>query len=682
MMRAAGLAGALMAAVVAVAVGLGELRAADRQIQQQVETIARSHVEALAAHLWSVDQDQARLQLAGLLLLDWVEGAEVLETGGASTPWIRVGRLDRPGLEVRQLALRTSPETQRLEGAPPELGALRIAFARDRMRADALWAFARELGIGLLLLSLMGLVLAHLLKRYVTNDLEALADRARRMSLDSPGITFRVRSTEPGCGDEIDQTVEALEGMRVRLEATHAALADSRAALAADFELRERAERALRRAATHDALTGLANRSHFEQQLTRALEAMQSNAGWLAVLSVHGLRRINEGLGKRTGDTVLTAVSARLRAAVPAGDLIARLDGTEFAWLALRSAGQTVPAPETLAELQRALGERIRIRAELLNVQIFIGIRTVETASAQADTLFRDALDALSVAKLQPVPGWVTYSGQLRDQRARQRAVGLALPQALAEDGLRVHFQPIRGPQGQLMGMEALARWTHPELGEIEPGEFIREAERQGQMPALGRAILALALAGFSEFQRTRARQGRPSPEIYVAVNVSVGELVSADFEAGVLEALQVHAVSPRQLVIEITESVLMSDLEGCAQLIARLRFKGVRFFIDDFGTGFSSLAYLQRLPVAGVKIDRSFVSALDRAEADVTIVQAVLSISERFGLVTVAEGIETPAQWECLSRLGCAAFQGYLLGRPAPIAELATDTDAQALPA
>lgn len=220
---------------------------------------------------------------------------------------------------------------------------------------------------------------------------------------------------------------------------------------------------------------------------------------------------------------------------------------------------------------------------------------------------------------------------------------------------------------GRLLGLEALARWTHPQLGPISPVEFIGIAEASGLVHELGLAILDHALA---DMRAWRAAGYWPE-QAYVAVNASAGQLVGVDFEARLLRALERHGAAASSVVVEITESVLMSDLDGCSGLISRLRAHGVRFVVDDFGTGFSSLAYLHRLPVDGLKVDRSFIARLGgdggAREDSEALIRAVLDVARHFGLRVVAEGVETQAQLDQLAAMGCEAFQGYLLGRPEP---------------
>lgn len=661
--------GALFGGVVVMAQSLlllgQQYRAGVQAIESRVQALVESRSGSLAASLWSLDEAQARLQLEGLLGLDEVRGLALHEVDAATglpgaEPWLGLGGSLREGA-LREFDL--PPTTAALELHPnlQRLGLLRIDIDPGQLHLQLRQRALAAVALQLMLLTLLLGAIAWLVKRVVTDDLRRLALRAEAYRPGQSAVGFTVRSAGRWRGDELDQVIDALERMRLGLEHGFEELEQSRRALREDIAVRERAEQEARFLARHDVLTGLPNRI----AALEALEALGSEAsGCLLLLNFKGFRRVNEALGHRLGDGALCAATERMRGLVQHGDLLARIGGDEFLWM--RSGAGTGSVGATMAAaLLRGFEPPLAVEGQSVRLKPCIGYRDFASAGGQSDLLAEAGL-ALEEAR-QRGQDALPFSVELGALRQRRQRIEAELPAAIAAGLVRPHYQVILDRDGRLLGLEALARWTHPQLGPISPVEFIGIAEASGLVHELGLAILDHALA---DMRAWRAAGYWPE-QAYVAVNASAGQLVGVDFEARLLRALERHGAAASSVVVEITESVLMSDLDGCSGLISRLRAHGVRFVVDDFGTGFSSLAYLHRLPVDGLKVDRSFIARLGgdggAREDSEALIRAVLDVARHFGLRVVAEGVETQAQLDQLAAMGCEAFQGYLLGRPEP---------------
>jgi diguanylate cyclase (GGDEF)-like protein/PAS domain S-box-containing protein len=421
-------------------------------------------------------------------------------------------------------------------------------------------------------------------------------------------------------------------------------------------------EARLRHQALHDPLTGLPNRALFTDRLERALQS-DSGAGRVAVLfcDVDRFKTVNDTYGHHIGDLVLSTIAQRLLSVVRPVDTVGRLGGDELVILCTDSG----PAEATAMAgvLRDVLAQPIVVNGAAIAVTTSIGIALSVTGISTAEQLLRDSDDAMYAAK-----------GSGRDQyRVHDEADGAAnrhrlrlladLPGALADGQLRVHFQPqVDLTTEEQVAREALVRWEHPELGLLLPNEFVGLAEEAGLMRDLGRSVLGAVLA-------EAAQRGDGAAEPMVTwVNASASELDDPDFAAGVEKALADHGMPGQVLGIEITESVLMTNLSQAHQNLMRLRALGVQLAIDDFGTGYSSLSYIGQFPVDTIKIDSSFVAGLDspmRRRESFAVVTAVISLAHSLGLRVIAEGIETRTQALILHGLGCDQGQGYLYGKP-----------------
>jgi diguanylate cyclase (GGDEF)-like protein/PAS domain S-box-containing protein len=416
------------------------------------------------------------------------------------------------------------------------------------------------------------------------------------------------------------------------------------------------AEQQVLRLARYDGLTGLPNRNMFGDELERTL-AKARRAGTrfaLFFIDLDRFKNINDSLGHGAGDQLLKVMAARLRALLRESDLVARLGGDEFVVLL---EGGVEPA---------AVAEPVQIEARSFQVTGSIGISLYPDDGEDAATLLKHADAAMYLAKDQGKNNYQFYTAQLALHSAQQFALEADLRAAIDREELQLHYQPkVQVGSGELVGMEALLRWRHPQRGLLAPGEFIALAEDCGLIVPIGRWVLHAAC------RQVRAWRDAGCAVPRCAVNLSARQLVSETLVDEVAAALRSTRLDADALEVEITESVLMADPERANRTLQGLHALGVHIAIDDFGTGYSSLAYLKRFPAQTVKIDRSFVSGLPDDRDDAAITQAVVAMAHSLALEVVAEGVETDAQLDFLRRLGCDGAQGYLIGRPMPAAQL-----------
>jgi len=416
--------------------------------------------------------------------------------------------------------------------------------------------------------------------------------------------------------------------------------------------------------ALYDQLTGLPNRNLFRDRvehsiLTSQREVTSSN---VMFLDVDHFKEINDTLGHEAGDALLQVLTERLRAEMRASDTLARLGGDEFAILCEGSATDACLLAE---RLHSALHGTVTVREFHLEITMSIGVATFPDHGENADTVLRHADVAMYQAK-ETRAGTAVYDPEqdLNDE-ARLTLAG-ELRRAIHNEELVLHFQPkAELATGQIVGVEALVRWQHPERGFIPPNEFVPIAERTGLIKQLSRYVLARALRQCSEWRDSGL-------DLHVAVNLTIPDLLDLELPDLIETLLHETGVRPDQLELEITETTILADPFRVAQVLARLNEMGLRLAIDDFGTGYSSLAYLRRLPVHTIKIDRSFVMDMCENASDATIVRSTIDLGRNLGLEVVAEGVETQEAFDALRGLGCTLAQGYLISRPVPAAELA----------
>jgi diguanylate cyclase (GGDEF)-like protein len=414
-----------------------------------------------------------------------------------------------------------------------------------------------------------------------------------------------------------------------------------------------------------DALTGLPSRRHFHRRMDAVVREAEAEALPFALLifDLDRFKELNDTLGHAAGDTLLQLVGRRLREALGHGALLARLGGDEFAVLLPPGHGRDA-ALEVGETVVATIRRPYAIDSLALDVGVSVGVALYPQHATDDGELMRRADVAMYLAK--GAGGGVALYDPARDLHTRDRlALGQQLRDGLDRGELEVYYQPKVDPQlGRVLGVEALVRWQHPVHGLLMPPDFLPLAARSGLMPRLTRGVLDTALA-----QLARWRAG--GLDLTVAVNLAVGDLVDPALPADVSRLLAQRDVPPTCLALEVTEDGLLADPEAAAATLDAIARLGVRVSLDDYGTGWSSLAHLRRLPVAELKIDRSFVARMATDEDDAAIVRTTLDLARSLRLRVVAEGVEDEATWTLLAELGADAIQGFVLSRPLPAAQL-----------
>ncbi|WP_330330613.1 EAL domain-containing protein [Streptomyces sp. NBC_00536] len=456
----------------------------------------------------------------------------------------------------------------------------------------------------------------------------------------------------------------------------------------ADISDRRDLQARLRHLQMHDPVTRLPNRALFFERLSAALETPSYERGGtgrigLCYLDLDGFKAVNDTLGHRVGDRLLTAVAARLTQCADqsgygrtGGHLVARLGGDEFALLVEDSTGT-----EQLADLARsalaAVQEPFDLAGQRLSVSASIGVVERVTAGTSATALMQAADTTLYWAKEDGKARWTLFDPERNAHRMTRQALSSTLRPAVERDEFVLEYQPLVDLEsGVVRGVEALVRWNHPQFGTLTPNRFIGIAEEDGSIVQLGQWVLRTACR---QARRWQIEHPSDAP-VFVSVNVAVRQVWDSDLVGDVAEILAETGLAPQLLQLELTESAVMGSAGRPLQALQALSDMGVRIAIDDFGTGYSNLAYLSRLPVSVLKLDGSFVRGFRYEEgshpnpADETIVEALVQLAHRLGLTVTAECVETAGQAARLRRVGCDTGQGWLYSRavaPERIAEM-----------
>ena len=422
--------------------------------------------------------------------------------------------------------------------------------------------------------------------------------------------------------------------------------------------------------ALHDPLTGLPNRALFSDRLANATARHGRLGRMLAVvcLDVDHFAVINDTLGHAVGDNVLTVVASRLGAVLRGGDTAARLGGDEFA-IILEESGDEDDVRAVVGRVAEEVARPCLVDGQVVKVRASMGVSLMTGEVCGADEMLRRADAALFAAKAKGANAQVViFDPRVHDALQDRQALGAELPGAVQRGELRLLYQPIIDlTTGVVTDMEALMRWAHPRRGMISPLDFIPIAEETGVIIEMGRWAVDQALHDLAQINHSR----RGKHEVGVHVNVSARQLAQPHFVEEVEAAIRKHGVSPHLLTLEITESVLMDDVALARERLLALRGLGARIGIDDFGNGWSSLRYQADFPLDVVKVDRAFVTTLETDANDRILATAIINLCHELGLITVAEGIETPVQAELLQALGCDRVQGFLYARPLTLAAL-----------
>ncbi|MCW2743994.1 MAG: hypothetical protein JWM48_544 [Mycobacterium sp.] len=419
----------------------------------------------------------------------------------------------------------------------------------------------------------------------------------------------------------------------------------------------------LRHAALHDALTGLPNRALLLDRLEHALSRETTSTAVLFV-DLDQFKLVNDSRGHGVGDDLLVAVAGRLVAAARPGDTVARFGGDEF--VVVCEDTNEHQAEAIAQELLAVLVEPVNLDSGTIHIRASIGV-AISPPECASD-LLRYADTAMYSAKAAGRGQVQLFDRSLADDVEQRYQLAADLRAALAEDGLALHYQPIVDLRtGRTIGMEALARWDHPEHGPIPPARFVAVAEQAGFAPELDAWVIRRAMR---EAGALRAAGAVP-PDTYVSINVSARNLASAGLDERIAAVAQEAGLLPGDVALEITEGAMIDDTEAAVGLLRRLRARGFLVALDDFGTGYSSLAYLRDMPITALKIDRSFVTGISDDRDALAIAASIADLARAIDVGTVAEGVETPEQAVLLRRLGVRAGQGWLWSRALPAAEI-----------
>ncbi len=446
-----------------------------------------------------------------------------------------------------------------------------------------------------------------------------------------------------------------------------------------DVTDRKRAAQEIERLAFYDALTQLPNRRLLLDRLHRLVLSSQRTHqhGALLFIDLDNFKDLNDTLGHDVGDQLLTQVAQRLVCSVRECDTVARFGGDEFVILLEGLDTDTDHAARQAEAVARKLLVALNTPFELAGQQHYstpsIGLTLFGQERQSVDELLKRADLAMYEAKAAGRNTHRFFDPGMQQALHARSSLEADLRQSLLRGELFVHYQAVVDHQGHIKGAEALARWNHPERGAISPVEFIPLAEQTGLILPLGQHILHTACQ-----QLVRWAGAQETAHLTIAVNVSARQFRQPDFAAQVLHTLRETGANPRRLKLELTESLLLGDIEDTIARMVQLRREGVGFALDDFGTGYSSLGYLKRLPLDQVKIDRGFVRDVLTDPNDAAIVRTILALAQSLDLDVVAEGVETAGQLGFLRLHGCEQFQGFLFGRPGPVADVEAQVDGE----
>lgn len=424
-----------------------------------------------------------------------------------------------------------------------------------------------------------------------------------------------------------------------------------------------------------DVMTGLPNRSMFLQLLEQTLSrrAQTDRQAALLYLNLDRFKQINEGLGHRVGDALLGAVAERLKLSLRNIDTVSRVEqirqrrtlshlGSDEFGILSQDLRQPDDAGVIARRILAAMAEPFRIAGRTLHVTSSIGIAICPEDGEDAAGLLKHAAITMDQAKKNGGNCYEFFSRQLNQRSLERLSLENALRSAVKQDELRLYYQPkLDLLSGRVVGVEALMRWIHPGRGLLGPNQFIPIAEESGMIFELGRWALHAAC------RQAAAWQEQGLADLQVAVNLSSIQFRQGGLVEAVDEALKESGLAPSRLILELTESSIISDVEANIGTLQSLKALGVELSIDDFGTGFSSLSYLQRFPLDELKIDRSFITGMAGSDKGAALVAGIVSLAGGLELRTVAEGVETQAQLQQISEMGCKAWQGYLFSQPVP---------------
>ena len=433
--------------------------------------------------------------------------------------------------------------------------------------------------------------------------------------------------------------------------------------LFSDITHQKKTEEQLEELAFKDALTGLANRALYHQRLQQEIKRCRRQERRLAVLFIDldRFKGVNDSLGHSSGDLLLATVGQRISEAVRSADTVARMGGDEFTVI-ISDLEDDFTVSEIAGKILASALQPISVNGHELHPHLSIGISLFPRDGQTVDDLTRHADRAMYQAKSEGGDRFHFFLEALNEEAGRRLTLEIEMRKGLERGEFVPHYQPVFDlASGELTGMEALARWQHPQRGLVMPDDFIPLAEETGLITRLGQQILDLACGQTRQWME---RYGQP---LSLAVNLSARQFNSPDLQQQVERTLNENRLPPQQLTLELTESMMMGHIENTLQQLDQLRGAGINLAIDDFGTGYSSLSYLQRFPLTTLKIDRAFVDGVLGDRNSRAIVRAIISMARAMELDVIAEGVEQVEQLDFLRQLQCRKVQGYLFSRPLP---------------
>jgi diguanylate cyclase (GGDEF)-like protein len=466
---------------------------------------------------------------------------------------------------------------------------------------------------------------------------------------------------------ELYEMQRTKDRLALEIQESNATLANLSLELAG---LLESKNQQLERASRHDSLTNLPNRMLFADRLEQELAHARREKMTLAVMfaDIDRFKHINDSLGHQTGDIMLKAIAKRFEGHVRASDTVARMDGDEFGFVLPRIRGAQDAGEVAKKILDGFSNDAISAGDDKTYVTASIGISIYPVDGEDAGTLIKNADAALHHAKNEGKSNFQYYAVEMNALAGQRMKLETDLHHALERNEFLLHYQPkVDLTTGKIIGMEALLRWQNPERGLVSPGDFIPMLEETGLILPVGEWVLRAACKQARTWQQLGLHTAR------IAVNLSALQFRQADL-AGIIQAIfREHGLNPDMgvLELELTESILMKNVEGAIATLKRLHELGIHLSIDDFGTGYSSLSYLKQFPITSLKIDQSFVRDLSKGNDDTEIVNAIIALGHSLGLNVIAEGVETVEQLSHLRAMKCDEMQGYLFSRPVPADEM-----------
>ena len=431
--------------------------------------------------------------------------------------------------------------------------------------------------------------------------------------------------------------------------------------VARDISRRKKAEKLITYQAYHDLLTKLPNRAMLRDRLDLAIKQAERTGETLIVmfLDLDRFKLINDSFGHVVGDQLLVEVAARLKAEIRTGDTLARLGGDEF-MLLLPQPTTREQAESVAQKLIACLQQPFYLRGKEVYINVSIGISVFPVDSKDINTLIKNADMAMYEVKSAGKNGYTFYNDRLEHAAAEKISIESGLRKAIKNEELEMYYQPQFDIETrQIVGVEALLRWNHPQFGLVEPGYFIEQAEESRIIEQISEWVLnrvAIELFGNKAFAESR---------IKASINLSAADIRQKDFPENLVSISRNFGIDPARLEIEITENMFMSDIQACTHKLQVLSNKGFSIAIDDFGTGYSSLNYLRELPVHTIKIDYSFISEIEHSKKGAALVAAIVGMAQALDIKIIPEGVENTNQSDYLESLGCQTMQGYLFSKP-----------------